>query len=102
MMPELKESVIHGLGLYRVHPAATHGVVKHPVAILPWPIVLFICDVVQHCSVSILTFERPAHDRPEIAWKRRSVGNRARRRHPDLAFRISVTQFSYQDHVPAI
>src|SRR5438128_784360 len=36
MMPEFVEGVIHGLGLDGIHAAATHRVVEHAVAILPW------------------------------------------------------------------
>jgi hypothetical protein len=48
MMPELEQSVIHGLGFGRANATATHGVIKHPVAILPWALVLTVGDVVQH------------------------------------------------------
>src|SRR6266436_6914355 len=46
MMPEPEERVKHGLGFRRAHAAATHGVVEHAVAILPWPVVFAVGDVV--------------------------------------------------------
>ena len=45
---EFVDDVKHGLGLDRVHPAATHCVVEHPVAVLPWPVFLLVSGVVQH------------------------------------------------------
>jgi hypothetical protein len=48
VMREFVDGVKHGLGFDGVHPAATHRVVEHPVAILPWPVFLLVSGVVQH------------------------------------------------------
>src|SRR5882724_5592925 len=61
------QGVIHGLGFNGANAAASHGVVKHPVAILPRPIVLLISNIVQHGSLPIFSFKRSAHYRPERA-----------------------------------
>src|SRR5262249_60208599 len=94
MMPELVERVIHGLGLGGAHAAATHRVVKHAIAILPWPLARAIGDVVQHRSVAIFAFKRSTHDRPEVARNRCAIYERTDRRDPDFSTRISVAQFS--------
>src|SRR6266446_809119 len=82
MMPELEESVIHGLGFGSTNATATHGIIKHPVAILPRPLVLAVGDVVQHRSIPIFPFEWSTHDRPEISWKGCAIDNRTDRRYP--------------------
>src|SRR5262249_354983 len=48
VMREFVDGVKHGLGLDAVHPASTHRVVEHPVAILPWPVFLLVSGIVQH------------------------------------------------------
>src|SRR5205814_6020265 len=67
MMPETVERIKHRLRFHRTYATAAHCVVKHPVAILPWAIVLVISSIVQHRSVPIFSFKRPAHYRPERA-----------------------------------
>src|SRR5260370_34864613 len=61
MMPETAERIKHRLRFHSAHPTAAHRVVKHPVAILPWAIVLLIGHVVQHGGVPIFPFKRSAH-----------------------------------------
>src|SRR2546423_4867131 len=56
MMPELEESVIHGLGFGSANAATTHGIIKHPVAILPRALVLAIGHIMQHRSIPIFSF----------------------------------------------
>src|SRR5262249_35080414 len=68
MMPKPVERVKHGLGFNRTHAAATHCVVEHPVAILPWALVFPVSDIVQYRSVPVFPFKRSTHDRPEVAW----------------------------------
>ena len=94
MTPEFVESVIHGLGLGRANPAATHGVIKHPVAILPGPLALAVRAIVQDRSVPIFAFKRPAHDRPKIPRNGCAIDERTDRRDPDFSVRISVAQLS--------
>src|SRR5947209_8321104 len=76
------------------HAAATHRVVEHAVAILPWPVVLPVRDIVQHGGVPIFSFERSAHDRPEVARDGCPIDNRSDRGNPDKALWIGITQFS--------
>src|SRR5206468_12867048 len=90
MMPEFVESVIHGLGLGRANPAATHGVIKHPVTILPGALVLAVRDIMQHRSIPISSFKGPAHDRPKIPRNGCAIDDRTNRRHPDFTLGISV------------
>src|SRR6266481_3199600 len=102
MMPELVESVIHGLAFGRANTAATHGVIKHPVAILPRPLVLAVRDIVEHRSVPIFAFKRPAHDRPKIPRKGCTIDDRTNRRDPNFPVRISVAQLSQERHGAAV
>src|SRR2546430_13077622 len=51
-------------------------------------------------SIAIFSFERSAHDRPEIARDGCAIDNRSDRRHPDKSLRIGITQFSQQRHCP--
>ena len=46
VVSELIECVKHGLSFSGAHPAATHGVVEHPVTILPRAVVFAVGDVV--------------------------------------------------------
>src|SRR6266699_6888417 len=57
MMPETIEGVIYRLRFHHADTTATHRVVKHPVAILPWAIVLLISNVVQYGGIPIFSFE---------------------------------------------
>src|SRR5207245_9733649 len=75
VMPEFVECVIDGLGFDCADAAATHGVIEHAVTIPRWPVVFFVRDVVQHGSVPIFSFERSAHDRPEISRDGCAIGN---------------------------
>src|SRR6476660_3328988 len=75
VMSEFVERVIHGFRFSRADAAATHRVVEHAVTIPPWPVVFFVRDVVQHGSIPIFSFERAAHDGPEIARDGCAIGN---------------------------
>ena len=104
VMPESVERVKHGLGFNGAHPAATHGVVEHAVAILPWPLLVPVRDIVQHGSISIFSFEWPAHERPEVARNGRPIDNRSDRERPrrcpsDLynAIQLTVSWFAHPD-----
>src|SRR5207244_5302198 len=97
-MPEFVESVIHGLAFSRANPAATHGVIKHPVAILPRSLVLVISYIVQHRSVPIFAFKRPAHNGPKIPWNGRAMDPRTDRRDAHFPVRIRVAQLSLERH----
>ena len=92
MMSEFEESIIHGFGFGWANATATHGVIEHPVAILPRAVVLAVGDIVQHRSVPIFAFKWSAHDRPEIARKGGAIDDRINRRDPDFTMRISVAQ----------
>ena len=94
VMPEFVERVIHRLGFAGADAAATHGVVEHAVAIPPWPVVFGVRDVVQHGRIPIFSFERSAHDRPEVPRDGGAIDNRSDRGDPDFALWIGVTQFS--------
>jgi hypothetical protein len=95
MMPEFVESVIHGLGLGRANPAATHGVIKHPVTILPRGAVLAVRD--SQCSTEAFRYlpsKGPPMDRPKIPRNGCTIDDRTDRRDPDFPVRISVAQLS--------
>src|SRR5436305_8231407 len=94
VMPESVERVKHGLCFSGAHPAAAHGVVEHAVAILPRPFLVPVRDIVQHGGVPISSFERSAHERPEVPRNGRAIDNRPDRSDPDVALRIGITQFS--------
>src|SRR5436309_14519562 len=102
MMPKSVERVEHGLRFSAADPTATHGVVEHAIAILPWPVVFAVSDIMQYRSVPISSFEWSAHDRPQITRNGRAIDNRSNRGDPHKALRIGITQFSYQRHCPAI
>ena len=102
MAPETVERVIHRPGFDRADAAATHRIIKHPVAIRPRPIVLFVGDVVEHGTVAIFSFEGSAHDRPERARNGCAIDDRSGRRDPNRALRIGVTQFAEQRHGAAV
>src|SRR2546423_1845841 len=75
MTPKPVERIKHGLCLSGADAAATHGVVEHAVAILPWSFVFSICDIMQYGSVPVFSFKRPAHDGPEVSRYRCAVDN---------------------------
>ena len=93
-MPEFVERVKHGLSFNSAHPAAPHGEVEHAVAILPGALLVPVRDIVQHRGIPVSSFERPAHDRPEVAWNRCAIDDRSNRSDPCVAIRICITQFS--------
>src|SRR3981081_330800 len=82
VMPEAVERIKHGFGLERAHTAATHRVVKHPVAFLPQSNVLVVGNIMQNGRVAIFSFERSAHERPKRSWDRRAVHFRSGRGDP--------------------
>src|SRR5262249_23287597 len=98
MMPEFVESVVHGLSFGPANPATTHGVIKHPVTILPRSVVLVVRDVVQHRSIAIFAFKGSTHDRPEVPWNRCAIDNRTDRCHPHCSVWISVAKLSQKRH----
>src|SRR5436190_5344002 len=102
MMPKPVERVKHGLRFSAAHTAATHGIVEHAIAILPWPLLFAVSDVMQYRSVPISSFEWSAHDRPQITRNGRAIDNRSDRGDPDKALRIGITQFRQQRHCPPV
>jgi hypothetical protein len=102
VISESIQSVIDRLSLDTADATATHGVVEHAVAILPRPVLLPVCDIVQHGGIPIFSLERSAHDRPEITRDGCPIDFRSGRRDPHLTVRIGVTQFIQEGHCPPI
>src|SRR6266480_5695123 len=45
VMPKFVERVKHRLGFHDANPAAPHRIVEHPVAILPWPLMVAVRNI---------------------------------------------------------